>query len=107
MEKPFICDRRLWLTADKKEVVEEGDSKAAFLWATPGHRVTEAAAKQFGLTTLPREGDAEAATEKEIEEKKAAAASEKKAKVAKEARAKAEKEKKAVNDKAKKKGKNK
>ena len=102
MEKPFICDRRLWLTEDKKEVVEEGDSRAAYLWATPGHRVTEAAATQFGLTTLPREGDAEAATAKAIEEKKAAAAAEKKAKAAKEAEKGKDKSKGKGKDKKKK-----
>lgn len=107
MKKPFICNRRLWLTEDKKKVVEEGDPSAAFLWAIPGHKVTEAAAEQFGLTGLSREGDAEAATAKEIEEKKVTAAAEKKAQDEKAAKAKAAKEKKAAKDKAKKKGKNK
>ena len=45
----YIADRRLYLTTDKKEVVEEGDRRGAFLWATPGTKISEKAAKEFGL----------------------------------------------------------
>lgn len=49
-EKYFYPGRRLWLTADKKQVVEEGDPKAAFLWCpTPETRVHMADAIRFGL----------------------------------------------------------
>lgn len=32
-------DRRLWLTADRSRLVEDGDPEAAFLWAAPGDEV--------------------------------------------------------------------
>lgn len=48
---PFIADRRLYLTADRSEVVEEGDSRAAFLLAGVGGRVPDAEAKRLGLVS--------------------------------------------------------
>ncbi len=52
-EKPkgelMKADRRLYLTADRSEVVEEGDPKAAFLFATPGSEISDADAKRYGL----------------------------------------------------------
>jgi hypothetical protein len=35
----MIADRRLWWTADRASLVEEGDLRAAFLAYTPGKRV--------------------------------------------------------------------
>lgn len=40
-------DRRLWLTADD-ELVEQGDPRAAFLWAGEGALVSEAEAERVG-----------------------------------------------------------
>lgn len=42
-------DRRLWLTADRRTLVEDGDARAAFLWAaSPGAEVSEAEAGRVG-----------------------------------------------------------
>ncbi|MDA2936830.1 hypothetical protein MYX75_01020 [Acidobacteria bacterium AH-259-A15] len=49
----YVAEERMYLTADKSELVPEGDEKAAFLYATPGTRIPEAAAVKFGLE-LPR-----------------------------------------------------
>lgn len=43
-----IVDRRLWLTADKDKLVEDGDPKAAFLWANEGLEVTDEEANRVG-----------------------------------------------------------
>lgn len=48
-----IADRRLWFTADKSELVEEGDPRAAFLAAIPGREVPDVA-----LADDPEQGDA-------------------------------------------------
>lgn len=45
----MIADRRLWLTADRERVVEEGDPEAAFLFATPGKEISDADAEKYGL----------------------------------------------------------
>lgn len=45
----IMADRRLWLTADKARVVEDGDPEAAFLLAAPGHPILEADVKRLGL----------------------------------------------------------
>jgi predicted flap endonuclease-1-like 5' DNA nuclease len=44
-----IAKERLYLTEDKKKVVGEGDSRAAFLWAAPGDELPEEDAKRFGV----------------------------------------------------------
>lgn len=44
------ADRRLWLTAAKDQVVEDGDVRAAFLFAPPGGEILPAEAARFGLT---------------------------------------------------------
>ena len=44
-----IVDRKLWLTADKDQVVEDGDPGASFLFASPGDEVTDEDAKRYGL----------------------------------------------------------
>jgi hypothetical protein len=36
-----IADRRLWFTADKTELVEDGDPRAAFLAAIPGRPIPD------------------------------------------------------------------
>lgn len=40
---------RLYITADKKRLVAEGDPAGAFLYAAPGDTVPESAAAMFGL----------------------------------------------------------
>jgi len=45
----FISDRRLYLTADRSSVVEEGDPGAAYLLVGEGGEVSTAVARQYGL----------------------------------------------------------
>jgi hypothetical protein len=42
-------DRRLWLTADREHVVEDGDPEAAFLLGGPGDEVDDDEAKRLGI----------------------------------------------------------
>lgn len=54
-EKPhgaMICDRRLYLTADKDEVVEADDARASFLFATPGYEIPAGDVERFGLQVV-------------------------------------------------------
>lgn len=44
------ADRKLWLTADRTEVVEDGDPRAAFLFAAPGKEISDADAERYGIT---------------------------------------------------------
>ena len=44
----MIADRRLYLTADRKTLVEEGDPSAAFLWVKHGDYYDEDEAKRLG-----------------------------------------------------------
>jgi len=44
------ADRRLWLTADEKTVVEDGDPRARFLLAAPGRVIPEKEVARLGLT---------------------------------------------------------
>jgi len=37
----MVADRRLYLTADKTELVEEGNPRGAFLYCSPGQFVDE------------------------------------------------------------------
>ncbi len=46
-------DRRLWLTADKESVVEDGDPKAAFLLGNEGTEVPDDEAKRLGVKAKP------------------------------------------------------
>jgi hypothetical protein len=48
--KGLIADRRLWLAADKKTVVEDSDPRAAFLLCAPGQTVSQADCDRLGLT---------------------------------------------------------
>lgn len=43
------ADRKLWLTADKETLVEDGDPKAAFLFASEGDEVSDEDAERYGL----------------------------------------------------------
>jgi len=43
-----IADRRLYLTADRKTLVEEGDPSAAFLFVDKGDYYDEVRAKELG-----------------------------------------------------------
>lgn len=56
----YIVDRKLWLTADRDQVVEEGDSRAAFLFATPGDEVSDTDAKRYGLKAAAKPADKQA-----------------------------------------------
>jgi hypothetical protein len=47
--RDFEVDERLWLTADRERVVRDGDPEAAFLFATPGKRISAEDAKRYGL----------------------------------------------------------
>ena len=42
-------DRRLWLTAGKDRVVEDGDPEAAFLLGSAGEEITDDEADRLGL----------------------------------------------------------
>jgi hypothetical protein len=42
-------DERLWYTADKERVVQEGDVDAASLFCVPGDEVPKAEAQRLGL----------------------------------------------------------
>ncbi len=44
-----IADRRLWLTADRATVVEDGDPRAAFLLVGPGGEIAPAEVQRLGL----------------------------------------------------------
>ena len=48
-----VADRRLWLTSDREQVVEDGDPRAAFLYATPGDEMTDEDVKRYGLAPKP------------------------------------------------------
>ena len=66
----MIADQRLFLTADEKRVVPEGDPDAAFLFAAEGSEISDADAEKFGLSP---------AAKAEPEGKQAAAADNKQA----------------------------
>ena len=44
----ITVDRRLWLTADKDALVEDGDPQAAFLWAVEGREMPKNEADRLG-----------------------------------------------------------
>lgn len=46
----MIAGKRLFLTENKKKVVQEGHKDAAFLYAAPGDEIPDEAAERFGLT---------------------------------------------------------
>ena len=47
---PMIADRRLYLSADRERVIEEGETGAAFLLAGPNGTIPPAEVKRLGLT---------------------------------------------------------
>jgi len=61
----LVADRRLYLTADRTTVVEEGDPRAAFLLAGQGSEIPAAEVERLGLTVdgdgrvVERKDDAE------------------------------------------------
>lgn len=46
----IVADRRLWLTADKARVVEDGDPAAAFLLASPGTEIPAGEVERLKLS---------------------------------------------------------
>lgn len=63
---PFQSDKRLYLTADKSQVVEEGDASAAYLFVNEGGEVTDEDANRYGLKA-PRQADAPTPLDREQE----------------------------------------
>ena len=49
----YFPGRRLWLTADKSRLVEEGDPDAATLFCGPRDGISEADAERFGIKAAP------------------------------------------------------
>lgn len=49
MAGAWEADRRLWLTADRERVVEDGDPEAAFLFCTRGVQLTAAEVQRYGV----------------------------------------------------------
>ncbi|MFN3990049.1 MAG: hypothetical protein ACK4IS_07305 [Erythrobacter sp.] len=49
MAANMICTQRLYQTADRSELVPEGDAKASFLYATPGDEIPASAVELYGL----------------------------------------------------------
>lgn len=45
----YRVERRLWLTADRTRVVEDGNPAARYLYATPGMVIPYAEAERYGL----------------------------------------------------------
>lgn len=60
----YVADRKLYLNADRSEVVEENDPAAAYLYATPGQVVEPAEAEKYGLHGA-RKADVKAGADKE------------------------------------------
>ena len=56
----YIADRRLWLTADREGVVEDGDPRAAFLLASEGTEVPDEDVKRYGLKAKGKPANKEA-----------------------------------------------
>lgn len=50
----FTATERLWLTADRERVVKDGDPQAAFLFATPGKKISAEDVERFGLKARKR-----------------------------------------------------
>jgi hypothetical protein len=51
----LVADRRLWLTADRKRIVEDGDPRAAFLFAAPGEEISSAQVVKFKIGPKPKD----------------------------------------------------
>jgi hypothetical protein len=50
----WVADRRLWLTADRSEAVEDGDPRAAFLLVAPGQIIPRKRAEELGVMKAPK-----------------------------------------------------
>lgn len=48
----LVSDRRLCQTGDLSEIVEEGDARSAFLFATPGRVIPHDVCAKYGLTQV-------------------------------------------------------
>jgi hypothetical protein len=48
----IIADRRLYVTADRSRLVEDGDGAAAFLLAPPGTEIDPTDVKRLGLVVV-------------------------------------------------------
>jgi hypothetical protein len=68
-EEQYRPDRRLWLTADGKRVVEDGDPDAAILYATPATLVPMGEAQKYGLVPKKRAKPADKQLKREHEDK--------------------------------------
>lgn len=68
----YTATERLWLTADRKSVVKDGDLKAAFLLVIPGGQLSDAEASQYGLNVAKAEPPAENKAENAPAENKSA-----------------------------------
>lgn len=50
--EPMIeATEKLWLTADKNELVPDGDPRAAYLFCTPGRLVSREDAQRYGMSS--------------------------------------------------------
>jgi hypothetical protein len=49
MPSKYTTDRKLWLTADRERVVEDGDPEAAFLLASAGKTLDAETVERYGL----------------------------------------------------------
>lgn len=82
MSQNMIAAQKLFLTADKSELVADGDRRAAFLYAVPGDEIVPEMAAKFGLVdgALPeKKAKAEKKPAAAAETKPAATATETKA----------------------------
>jgi hypothetical protein len=50
---PIVSTRRLWLTAERDRVVEDGDEAATFLLVGEGGELSAADAARYGVTDGP------------------------------------------------------
>ena len=57
----YTASVKLWLTEDRKRVVEDGDPEMAHLFLPPGHQIPEEEAIKFGLVKPPNALGAEKA----------------------------------------------
>ena len=73
----LIADRRLYLTADRSRVVEEGEPEAAFLLVGEGSELESALAEQYGI--VEKDGRLELRAKDQPEEKSEEGPSEDKA----------------------------
>lgn len=48
----MIATEKLWITADRKKVVKDGDKKARFLLCVPGQTIPKDVVKKYGLDSV-------------------------------------------------------